>query len=392
MTPQLAVRPDWVAEPGRKAFIVGVVGLLASLIGAFVDPDHFFRSYLIAYVFWVGIPIGCLAVVMLHHMTGGGWGIVIRRILESGTRTLPVMAALFLPLLFGLDRIYLWAQPDKVASDPALQHKSLYLNIPFFVGRAAFYFAAWCALAWILNRWSRQQDARPGEDFARRFELVSAPGLLLLVLTVTFASVDWFMSLEPHWFSTIYGAQMVVGQLLSAFAFVVAVLIWLAQREPLAGVLSRVHLHDLGKLLFAFVMLWAYLALSQFLIIWSGNLPEEIPWYMKRTAGGWQYVALAVVIFHFALPFLLLLPQSGKNKGRRLVKVAALVVFMRLVDTFWMAAPAFKETLADLHWLDLTAAVGLGGVWMGLFARELRKMPLLPIGDPSLMEAITHEH
>jgi hypothetical protein len=371
----------------RNAFPVGVVALAFSLLGAVFDPTQFLRSYLVAFVFWVGTALGCMALLMIHYVTGGRWGAMIRRQLEAGVRTLPLMALAFLPIAFGTGWIYEWAQPEHVAHDPLLQHKALYLNVPFFLARAIFYFVAWILMARFLTRWSVEQDdttdAAPGE----KLHLLSRGGLLLLGLTMTFASIDWMMSLEPHWFSTIYGVIFMVGGALSAFAFVIPVTASLATRGPLEGVLERDDFHDLGKLTFAFVMLWAYVNFSQFLIIWSANLPEEIPWYLKRFQGGWQVVALGLVAVHFVLPFVLLLARDVKRNARRVATVAMVLFAVRYVDVFWMLVPAFHPEGIHWSWLDVTTVVGLGGVWIAMFVRNLDGRALIPVHDPAFEEA-----
>jgi len=374
----------------RPALVAGAAALAACAIGGFFQPEQFFRSYLFAFLFWAGVALGCLAVTMLHHVTGGAWGLAIRRPLESGTRTLSLVAVLFLPIAFGLGRIYEWAHPEAVAADPILKHKSLYLNVPFFLGRAVVYFGAWLVLAYFLNRWSLEQDTSGDRAIARRLQLFSSAGLVLYGLTVTFASVDWAMSLEPHWFSTMYGVLFIAGQGLSAFAFIIAVLVLIAGRSPLAQFVEAKHYHDLGKLMLAFVMFWAYVSFSQYLIIWAGNLPEEIPWYLRRLQGGWGWIGAALVVLHFALPFLLLLPASANRNPRILLGVACLVLFMRLVDVFWLTRPAFAEGGFHLHWMDLLAPVGVGGLWLAAFFRELGKRPLLPVNDPEMQQALAH--
>lgn len=373
----------------RTALIASAAGLMLFALGALLDRDlgPVLRSYLVAWTFCLGIALGCLAVVMLQYLTGGAWGLVLRRTLESGSRTLPLLAVLFVPVLLGLPRVYEWV----TSRDPALaQKQAYYLNVPFFLARAAGYFAIWLAVMAVLNRWSRRQDERAaGEDMARRFRLLSAPGLVLYGLTVSFAAIDWVMSLEPRWASSIYGVLFGAGQLLSAFAFTVAVVILLADRPPLAGVLSSNHLRDLGGLLLAFVMVWAYLAFSQFLLIWSGNLPEEVPWYLRRLRGGWQWVGAALVLFHFALPFLLLLSADLKRSRRPLLAVAGLVLVMRFVDLFWLIVPSRDDPAGGelaRHWADalLSAAalVGLGGLWLAFFLWHLDRRPLLPLHEP----------
>ncbi len=363
----------------RRALIAGAAALALCVPGMLADPAQMLRSYLVAYLFWMGIALGCFALLMLHHMVGGGWGAVIRRLLESGTRTLPLMALLLAPVLLNLPKLYLWARPEVVSHDEVLLHKTAYLNVPFFLGRTAFYFAVWLALAWLLNRWSAEQD-RAGIAAARsRLQAISAPGLLLFGLTVTFASIDWVMSLEPHWYSTIYGVIFMVGSALSTLAFVVIMLMLLSTRRPMSDTLRASHFHDLGNLMLAFVMLWAYTSLSQFLIIWMGNLPEETPWYLTRLNGGWGWVAAALVLFHFALPFLLLLARENKRRVRVLAGLAVAMLAIRLADIFWVVAPAFHEEHLKVHWLDLIAPVGVGGLWFAYFLRQLRSRPLEPL-------------
>ncbi len=362
----------------RRAGAAGILALAACAAGAAGSPDQFFRSYLFAYLFWIGIALGCFAIVMLHHLVGGSWGGVIRRLLESGAGTLPLMAVLILPLLAGLPRLYVWARPEAVAGDELLRHKAPYLNVPFFLGRLAFYFAVWIMLAHLLNKWSEEQDRTLSPQVKARLQLLSGPGLVLYGLTVTFASVDWVMSLEPHWFSTIYGILFMTGEALATLAFVILALLVLVRRKPMADVLRPAHLHDLGNLMLAFVMLWAYVCFSQFLIIWSGNLPEEIPWYLRRLDGGWAWVAVVLLVFHFALPFVLLLSRQNKQRLEILAGIAGGVLLVRLVDLFWMVMPAFHPGGFRVHWMDLLMPVGIGGLWLAAFVWRLKRRPLLP--------------
>lgn len=370
----------------RGALAVGVAALVLCVLGAFFSPAHFLRAYLLGYVFWIGITLGCLAIVMLHHLSGGGWGLIIRRVLESATRTLPLMAVLFLPIAIGVQRLYVWARPEEVTRSPILLHKAPYLNVGFFLMRAGFYFAVWLGMSYLLNKWSREQDQSADPGPMRRLEAVSGPGLVLFGLTVTFASIDWVMSLEPAWFSSIFGILFMGGQALSAIAFVTAITVVLAGSKPMSEIIAPRHLHDLGKLMLAFVMLWAYFAFSQFLIIWSGNLPEETPWYFHRLQSGWKWVGLILILFHFVLPFLLLLSRDLKRNGRRLAIVALVVIVMRLVDLFWLIAPEFSREAFQVHWMDVAAPVGLGGIWVAFFTWQLRQRPLLPLHDPRIAE------
>ena len=373
----------------RPALAAGIAALVISAIGFVVDPAQFFRSYLVAYLFWLGIALGSLPILMLQYITGGLWGAVLRRILESATRTLPLLIVLFVPLLLGLTTLYDWAQPATVAHDATLQHKQLYLNVPFFLVRAAFYFAVWSVMIWFLNRWSALQDVDATPGLARRLEYLSRGGLLLYSLTMTFASVDWVMSLEPHWFSTIYGILFIGGQVLAALAFAIPVAALLAEGSPFGDVITAEQIHDLGKRLLAFVMLWAYFAFSQFLIIWSGNLPEETPWYLSRLRGGWEWVGVALIAFHFALPFAVLLSRDAKRNAWSLAVIAGAIIVMRAVDLFWLVTPAFEHEGLGFHWLDLTTLIGIGGVWLAVFVWQLRERPLLPLGDPALADLVS---
>jgi len=370
----------------RAGLVVGIVALGLCGVAALPSPAQFFRSYLVAYLFWFGIGLGSMVILMLHHIAGGAWGAVIRRLLEGSTRTLPMMALLFLPVAFGMHSLYEWTSPEAIAHDPLLQHKSLYLNIPFFLGRAVLYFAVWGTFTLFLNRWSLQQDGDADPGYTRRLELLSRGGLVAIALTMTFASVDWVMSLEPHWYSTIYGVLLIGGQILNAMAFAIAVGALLVDRGPLRGVIGTEQFHDLGKLLLAFVMVWAYFSFSQFLIIWSANLPEEIPWYLSRMRGGWQVVGIAIILFHFVLPFLLLLSRDVKRRPNLLAAVALVVMVMRFVDLFWLVTPAFSPSHFTVHWMDAATLIGVGGIWLSVFVWQLQGRSLVAIHDPSLPE------
>jgi hypothetical protein len=392
-----------LARLQQRALMVGAIGLLAGAAGALLaGVDQFLRSWLIGFMLVLGLSLGSLALLMLQHLSGGQWGLVSRRIFEAASRTLPLLAILFLPIALGLNRLYIWAQPAIVQGDAVLQAKTPYLNVQFFLVRAVIFFAIWMLLSYFLNKYSAAQDRGemavvPGDTV--RFRTVSAPGLLFFVVAVSFASFDWMMSLEPHWYSTIYGLMTVAGQALSALALTIVVLTILKETAPISTYVTPRHFHDLGKLLLAFVMLWAYLNFSQFLIIWSGNLPEEIPWYLNRFNGGWQYVALLLVVGHFALPFLLLLSRDVKRNPNLLAKIAIAVVVMRLVDLIFLIGPAFGAHGAEgaqahhfpIHWMDIVIPAGLLGLWLFMFVRNLRSRALLPLNDPFFKEAFVHE-
>jgi hypothetical protein len=375
----------------QRALVVGAVAGALCVVGVILNKEEFYYAYLIAFVFWLGITLGSLGLLMIQHLSGGAWGFVIRRQLEAVTRLLPLMAVLVLPVLFGIRTLYPWARPELVNADVILQSKRIYLNETFFVARTFIYFAVWIALARFLNRWSLEQDERGEEPAGHRMRALSGGGLLLYIVTMTFASIDWIMSLEPHWFSTIFSVIIIGGQGLSALAVAIIVLAALANEKPLAEVAAPVRFHDLGNLLLAFLMLWAYFSFSQFLIIWSGNLPEEIPWYVHRTQNSWQWISIALVIFHFAVPFLLLLSRTTKRVSRTLVKVAAGILVMRMVELFWIIAPERSPDGFHLHWLDLVAPIAIGGVWISFFVRALGNRALLPrYGDEGAYAVHAH--
>jgi len=364
------------------------VGAVVSLVGAYVDIRQFMQSYLMAYMLCLGVTLGSLALGMVHQLSGGAWGVVIRRPIGAAARVLPVMTALFLPIALGMSRLYPWTNADLVAHDEVLRHKQLYLNTPFFLARAALYFLVWNVLSYFLNAWSLEQDRNPDPRIARRMQKLSAGGLLAYGLTITFAAFDWLMSLEPHWFSTIYGVLIMGGQGLSALAFLIVALVWLSRRPPLDRIVVAAHFHDLGNLMLAFVMLWAYFSFSQYLIIWSGNLPAEITWYTHRLQTGWRWVGTLLVLFHFAVPFVLLLSRAVKRDPQMLVKVAIAVLIVRLLDLFWLIAPEFHPAGVAVSWLDVVLPMTLGAIWLGCFIRQLRGRAILPVHDPEFDETL----
>jgi len=374
-------------EHQQRLFVAGAIGLAVSVIGAFFNLTQFMQSYLMAYMFCLGVTLGCLALGMVHQLSGGAWGVLIRRQIGAASRVIPVMTVLFLPIALGMHRLYPWTNADLVAHDEVLQHKHLYLNTPFFLVRAAIYFGVWNTLAYFLNRWSLEQDTNPDPRISRKMQLLSAAGLVAYGLTITFASFDWLMSLEPHWYSTIYGVIILGGQGLSGMAFLITSVVWLSRRPPLDRVVVSSHLHDLGNLLLAFVMLWAYFSFSQYLIIWAGNLPAEIAWYLHRVQTGWRFIGIGLIIFHFALPFVLLLSRRVKRERDLIVRVAIGILIVRVVDLFWLIAPEFHQNGVSVSWLDLLLPPSLFAIWLGCFVWQLRGRALLPVHDPQFEEA-----
>lgn len=361
------------------AFGLGALGAVACLLGPWAFTRSFYASYLTAYVFWMDLSLGCLAVIMLHHLVGGGWGRITRPFLEAGARTLPLMALLSLPILLGLSTLYPWAGTDPVAMP---ENARRWLREPFFVARSAVYFVSWIALLFFVLRWSGRLERRPDEALGHRLRLLCAAGLAVYGVTVFFASVDWILSLEPGWPSTIYGMIVMAGQGLSALAAVTALAGAFSRRPPLSDAVTPDRLNDLGNLLLTFVMLWAYVAFSQYLIIWYGDLPRENGWYLRRTAPGWDRVAIALLVFHFALPFLLLLFRRVKRSRVLLPIVAAALVAIHALDDFWRIRPSLAGPI--LGWTDLFAPLALGGFWVGAAALHLRRRP------PPSLEEVRH--
>jgi hypothetical protein len=399
MTASDYMAPESVGRLQQRASVAGIVGLVACGICFFLYgdqyADRFFHSYLIAFMFVLGLSLGSLGLLMLQHLTGGHWGIMTRRPLESATRVLPLVAVFFLPIaIFGMKHLYKeWLDAPSTGEGSLSDLQKSYLTTNGFLIRAVIYFAVWLLLVYIFNRWSKEQDAnREDRGLRRRMKMLAGPGIILYVFVMTFAAIDWVMSLSPHWASTIYGFLFVIGQLISSMSLMIAVLVLLSRTAPLEGVIQSRHLHDLGKLLLAFVMLWAYFGFSQLLIIWSGNLPEEISFYRSRLYGGWGVVAVLVLIFHFFVPFFFLLPRDVKRSAKLLPKIAMWLIFMRLVDLFWLTRPEFTSNAVP-GVMDIAAILALAGIWFAVFARNLKTQPLLPLGDPKLEEAIeVHEY
>jgi hypothetical protein len=371
--------------------VVGAAALIACVVGAFFSRDwaQFFRAYLAAYVFFLGLGLGSLVILMVYHLTGGAWGFLLRRILEAGTRTIPILAVLFVPLAFGLVYLYEWARPEVVEVNKNIQHKAIYLNPVFFLVRAALFFVLWSGLAFILDAWSRRQDQTADPGLMSKFARLSGPGLVVYGLTLTFASVDWIMSLQTTFRSTIFGPLVASGQLLSAFALSAIVLAWLAPRPPMSEHFSELGLNDVGNLLLTFLIIWAYMVFFQFMLIWIANLPYEVIWYLPRSRGGWQWVTWVLVVFHLFIPFFLLLMRDVKRHAPTLARVAGLLLAMQLVFSYYLVLPAFPKTDISEHWMDFLTPLAIGGLWLADFLWELTRRPLLPAHDVN-EEAAAH--
>jgi hypothetical protein len=375
--------------------VVGGVALLVAIFGAMKSPADFYHSYIFSYMLILGLTVGSLGLLMLQHLTGGIWGMVIRRPLEAASRNLWLMLILFAPIVMGMKYLYSgndsetgWLNAPKEGEHALTSWQQGYLTQGGFLTRAVLYFAIWIVLMVVFRNWSKQQDQESnGEGLKQKLKTLAAPGVILYILAMTFAAIDWVMSLSPRWASTIYGFLFVAGQAIAAMALMIAVIVLLAGSEPFREIIKKRHLHDLAKLLFAFNMLWAYFAFSQLLIIWSGNQPEEITFYRSRLNGQWGVVAVMVLLFSFAIPFLLLLSRDVKRTASVVSKIAVWMIFMRLVDLYWMTRPEFTSRAVPT-WLDIVVPVALIALWMGFFAMNLKQRPLLPVGDPNLSEVL----
>ena len=381
---------------------IGAIGLVVWLLGGalallmgggLVSPATFFSAYLIAYLFWFGVTAGSLGLLMLHHVVGGGWGFVIRRQLEAATRLFPFVGIAFLPIALSLfvpgSPLYWWNR-EASKHDKILMEQSPYLNLPFFLARIFIYFAIFMWLAGTLNRGSLKQDQEDDPTVYDYLTNFSARGLLIFTLTMTFAIVDWVMSLTPHWYSSIIGLLFVVAQGLSTFALMLVLVSVVGSNSEELKAAPSGYFRDLGNLTLAFVLLWAYASFSQFLITYSGNTAEEATWYLQRTTHGWNYIGTILIFLHFFLPLLVLIIASGiKRNPHRLAKVGIYIIVLRFVDLFWWIAPTFHQSPMDTLtsiWVYIAAPVGLGGIWLSLWARQLSNhlttRPLMPKFDP----------
>ncbi len=376
-----------VARAQVPALIVGVLGIVLSIVGFMTSADAFYKAWLPAFLFWFLIAAGSLAVLMLQYVTGGEWGLMIRRPLGAAARTLPIFILFGIPIALGLPEIYEWARPE-AAKDHLLAQKALWLNPQGWIIRALIYFALWALWAWRLRVLSLKfyEDRSPYTELSRR--KWAASGLLMIVMTLTLTSVDWVMSLEPKWYSSMFGISFTVGAGLSAFAFVTFFLTLIAGTGAMEGILKSSHFRDLGNLMLAFTMLWGYTAFSQFLLIWYGNIKEETPYYLKRMHGGWGVMAAALIIFHFFLPFFMLLMRAIKDRPKTIAIVTIILLFMRFVDIYWLVAPAHHGDHFYFSWITLVAFLGIGGLWLAAFIWQLKGQTIIPIHESWVDEAI----
>jgi len=375
---------------GKIALIVGVIGLLLSVIGYFTDSKQFYFSYLTSFAFWISLGLGGLFFTMLHHISGAKWSTVLIRISQAAMSVLPIMIIFFIPIFFGIKELYDWSHPNIVAESTVLQGKSGYLNISFFTIRAIIYFAIWGILAFLINKYSQQQDE--GKVTAKQLRIVSAPGMFLFAMTISFAGFDWLMSLDPHWFSTMFGAYFFGGSFVIILAFMIIMANYLKYNGTLSKEIGHAHFSDLGKLFFGFIVFWAYLGGAQYFFIWYANIPEETVWFLDRWKSSWKTVSLLLIFGHFLLPFVSLIFFNTKRNRKIIVFFAFWMFLFHYVDMYWLIAPTFHHESAQFSWMDLTTFVGIGGIFIALFWSSFTSKAIVPVNDPYLSASLNlHE-
>lgn len=374
---------------GKNALIVGIIFLAVSAAGWYIDSKQFYNSYLVAYVFWLTFALGGLFFTLVNHLFGAEWNIVLRRITEASMYSFPLLALFFIPILFGMHDLYHWTHLDVVANDAILSAKAGYLNTTFFIIRAVVYFAVWFGLSRMLYKLSQKQDSNPDDKIILKMRQYSAPGMILFALTSTFASFDWLMSLEPHWFSTIYGLYVFAGSFLTILAFVIIIALLLRGKGILTDVITIEHYHDLAKIIFAFVVFWGYMGFSQYFLIWYANIPEETVYYLTRWENGWDTITLTIVFGHFVLPFLALLIRAAKRNLPWLRIVAIWLIIMHFFDMIWLIRPAISHGHGpSFSWMDVSILLAIGGFFIWNFWNNLTSKPLVPVGERRLEASI----
>ena len=397
---RVALRPEQATiPPGHPwnripviAAVAALLGMVACAILGVANPKQFFFSWLVSFLFFLSLALGALFFVLIQYATQGGWGIVVRRIGETTFAMIPVMAALFLPVLLGLRDLYSWTVPGAAEHDALLHWKAPYLNVPFFLIRAALFFGIWSFIALLYFRGSRGQDVTGDPAVSARLRRLAGPAIIVLALTQTFASIDWIMSLTPHWYSTIFGVYFFAGSFVGFIALLSVVTVAMRRAGLLDTVISAEHLHDIGKWLFAFTAFWAYIAFSQFFLMWYANLPEETIWYKARIDGSWLPVSLLLMAGHFGVPFFYLMGRSVKRNGTTLAVGGAWVLIMHFVDIYWQVMPTLHPEGLRPSALDVAALVAVGGCFVAATSWLLRRQALVPLRDPRLAESLAFEN
>lgn len=395
------VREGDLSGTQRGLIATGIAALVLSGIGvATGSVEQAYFSYLVAYMFCLSLVLGSLFFVMLHHVTRAGWSVVVRRVAENVMALMPWMVVLFIPIVLGRETLFHhWLHPDP--NDTVLAGKAAYLNAPFFFIRAAIYFTVWTVLALWFRRTSIAQDQTGDAQLTLKMSRLAAPGIMLFALTLTFAAFDWMMSLDPHWYSTIFGVCYFAGSVMAIMAFLTLLCLWLNKRGYLKGSVSVEHYHDLGKLMFAFMIFWTYVNFSQYFLIWYANIPEETSWFQHRLHGGWSMVGTILILGHFAVPFIFLMSRHVKRNLRTLTIGAVFMLIMHWIDMQYLimpnmaaneAATAEGTWFSHLSWLDATTMIGMLALITGLAVAGIRRVPVLPQRDPRLRESLDFEN
>lgn len=371
----------------KTLLMLGVIGLLISAIGLFTDTQQFFFSYLVSFTFVASISLGALFFVMLQFITRANWSVVIRRIPETISGNLYLLPILFVPLLFGMEYLYDWLDPQMIAEDELTQHKRPFLNTTFFIIRNIIYFTIWSFLGYKIYSNSVEMDESGDWDIDVKQRTVSAPGILLFAFSVAFASFDWLMSLDSHWFSTMFGVYFFAMSFQAILAVVILICVYLLRQGLLVNTIKKVHINDLGLLLFGFTVFYAYIAFSQFFLIYYANIPEETMWYYYRLHGTWSFFTYLFLIGRFIIPFLLLLGKSAKTNMTLLTAVSIGLILLHFLELHWIALPVLHENFS-FHWLDITTLIGLVGIAAGLFFHQFRKHSMIPEKDPLVFESL----
>jgi hypothetical protein len=380
-------------DVAKTFYGVGVVGLIASGVGYFLNSEQFFYSYLTSFTFFTSIALGALILVMVHHVTKSSWGIVLRRIPESFLANIGIWSIFMIPVLLGMSSLYQWTNAEYVANDPIMLGKVPYLNEPFFVIRQFIYFGVWGFLGYKLHKVSVQMDETNDWGLVNLLRKFSAPGILIFALTIAFASFDWLMSLDAHWFSTMFGVYFFAMSFQVLFPVIILTVFWLHKKGMLKNTIGQAHIYDLGAWLFGFTVFYAYIAFSQFLLIYYANIPEATLWFYHRLEGSWAIVTYMILFGRFVIPFILLLNREPKHNKKILTFVSVLIIVMHFIELHWIVMPILSHSGVSLSWLDFATLIGLGGIFMGLFFSKFRQHNIVPVNDPQLSDSLgKHYH
>jgi len=375
---------------GKISFLVGAIALALSVLGYFSNNKQFFFSYLTSFAFWASLGLGGLFFTMLHHISGAKWSTAILRIPQAAMSVLPILFLLFIPIIFGIKELYEWSSAEALAHNSILQGKAAYLNSTSFIVRTVIFFGAWTILTFLVNKYSRLQDE--GVNTTKQLRIVSAPGMFVFALTISFASFDWLMSLDPMWYSTIFGTYYFSGSFVIVLAFMILIASFIKNNDALKDKIGSAHFSDLGKLFFGFIVFWAYIGGAQYFFIWYANIPEETVWFLHRWVGSWKTVSLLLIFGHFLIPFISLIFYNTKRNQKLLIFFAIWIFIFHYIDMYWLTGPVNHHGAAHFSWMDITTFIGIGGLFVGLFWNNFTSKAVIPINDPNLEASINlHE-